>query len=324
VKDAGIPTYTIEHGDGPNCLLSFGEVDHVFVDVPYSAEVDARNEAEQLRDNPFEFDPMTDDLRERTARAVAARCRRWALIMTSDDEVDLWKKALTRAGMDVLRIGHWVRQGTKPQITGDRPAQGTEPIVIAHSRIGERRWNGGGRPGVWFAPIVQGTARVHPTQKPEQLLRQLIDDFSDEGEIWADIFAGSFSTGVVALGMGRRFYGVELDEKWIALGHERMKLPLFQSKPLQADLFGASPASRSAKLREDLDRQILRLISNDGIARTEIASSIDATRSEITRALARLRKSGLVRRDGKTNDSKYFRAVAMQGGVHLSTGDQQP
>jgi site-specific DNA-methyltransferase (adenine-specific) len=286
--------WSIACGDGPSTLLAYGDVDHVIVDVPYSARVDAGNEADKTRDNPFAFAPMTDDLRERTAQAIAARCRRWAVVFTSDDEQHLWRDALVRRGMEFIRFGIWVRLGSKPQMTGDRPGQGHEVAVIAHAGGVTKRWNGGGRPAIWHAPLVRGDERVHPTQKPSELLKQIIEDFTDEGDLIADPFGGSFSTGVVAVSLGRRFFGVDLDEKWVALGRERIKLPLFDAKPLQADLFTPSNGSIASRAREEIDRQILRL-----------------------------RKAGLVRRDGNTNKSKYFRAVPMQGGASQSTGDTQ-
>lgn len=316
--------WSIVHGDGPNSLLGYGGVDHVIVDVPYSARVDSGNDADRTRSNPFAFEPMTDELRARTAQAIAARCRRWAILFTSDDEQHLWRDLLVANGMEFIRFGIWVRLGSKPQMTGDRPGQGHEVAVIVHAGGTQKRWNGGGRPAIWHAPVVRGDERVHPTQKPSELLRQIIEDFTDPGDLIADPFGGSFSTGVVAVSLGRRFFGADLDEKWVALGRERIKLPLFDSKPLQADLFGPSNGSIASRTRSEIDHQILRLITNDGISRSEIETIVASTRHEVTSSLSRLRKAGLVRRDGNTHKSRYFRAVAMQGDPSSSTGNPQP
>lgn len=307
------PPYTLVHGDGPAALVDFGDVDHVFVDVPYSEEVDAGNEAESLRDNPFEFEPMNPELMERMATSIAMRCRRWAIIMTSEEEGHDWRRALKRVGMKIPRTGIWVRQNSKPQMTGDRPAQGHELIICAHSPLGEQRWNGGGKPAVWFAPVVRGEERIHPTQKPVKLLRELIEDFSDPGEIWADFCMGSCVSGKVAVGLGRRFFGCDLDKRYVDHAAEALKLPLFGGRAVQVDMFGSSPASRAGRAREDLDRQILRMITDEGISRGVLDEAIGATRSEITNSLSRLRKVGLIRREGKTKDSLYLRAVQMQG-----------
>ena len=315
--------WSLVHGDGPNALLGYGSVDHVITDVPYSKRVDTGNDADKTRNNQFGFAPMTDHLRERAAQAIAARCRRWALVFTSDDEQHLWRDLLVANGMEFIRYGIWVRLGSKPQMTGDRPGQGHEVIVIAHARGVEKRWNGGGRPAIWHAPIVRGDERVHPTQKPSELIKQLVEDFTDPGELVADPFGGSFSHGVVSVSLGRRFFGADSEEKWVNLGRERIKLPLFDAKPLQADLFTPSNGSIAARAREEIDHQILRLVTDEGISRTEIETIVASTRSEVTSSLSRLRKAGLVRRDGNTHKSRYFRAVTMQGGTQSSTGSTQ-
>ena len=58
---------------------------------------------------------------------------------------------------------------------------------------------------------------AHPTQKPVELLARLVMMYSDVGDLVFDPFAGSGSTGVVAINEGRRFAGFELDNTY----HER-------------------------------------------------------------------------------------------------------
>lgn len=64
--------------------------------------------------------------------------------------------------------------------------------------------------------------RVHPTQKPTRLLQELIADGSDEGDTVLDCFMGSGSTGVACLNTGRRFVGMELDDKYFQTASKRI------------------------------------------------------------------------------------------------------
>ena len=64
--------------------------------------------------------------------------------------------------------------------------------------------------------------RVHPTQKPTELLKLLIDDYSDEGALIFDPFMGSGSTGVAAVQAGRSFIGCEIDDKYFELAKRRI------------------------------------------------------------------------------------------------------
>lgn len=54
------------------------------------------------------------------------------------------------------------------------------------------------------------TAKLHPTQKPVELLRYLIRTYTKPGDLVFDPFMGSGSTGVACLLEGRRFIGAEL------------------------------------------------------------------------------------------------------------------
>lgn len=64
--------------------------------------------------------------------------------------------------------------------------------------------------------------RYHPTQKPTELLRKLIEDYSYEGMIVFDPFMGSGSTGVAAAQTGRSFIGIELDPEYFAIAQKRI------------------------------------------------------------------------------------------------------
>ena len=64
--------------------------------------------------------------------------------------------------------------------------------------------------------------RVHPTQKPTRLLQELIVDGSDEGDTVLDCFMGSGSTGVACLNTGRRFVGMESDDKYFQTASKRI------------------------------------------------------------------------------------------------------
>ena len=67
------------------------------------------------------------------------------------------------------------------------------------------------------------TNRVHPTQKPVDLLEYLIKTYTNEGELVLDFTMGSGSTGVAALNTNRKFIGIELDEKYFDIAKKRLE-----------------------------------------------------------------------------------------------------
>ena len=71
------------------------------------------------------------------------------------------------------------------------------------------------------AKECNGQNRVHPTQKPVDLLKYLIKTYSNEGDTVLDFTMGSGSTGVACLETNRNFIGIELDEHYYEIAKER-------------------------------------------------------------------------------------------------------
>ena len=63
---------------------------------------------------------------------------------------------------------------------------------------------------------------VHPTQKPTELLEDLINTFSNEGDTVLDFTMGSGSTGVACMNTNRNFIGIEKDEEYFNIAKERI------------------------------------------------------------------------------------------------------
>lgn len=64
--------------------------------------------------------------------------------------------------------------------------------------------------------------KIHPTQKPISILKQLIEIFTDEGDVVIDPCAGSGTTLRAARELGRPSYGFEIDKNFYKQAKERM------------------------------------------------------------------------------------------------------
>lgn len=64
--------------------------------------------------------------------------------------------------------------------------------------------------------------KVHPTQKPVELIEKFIQDATDPGAVVLDTFMGSGTTAVACLKTGRSFIGFELDEQYHAVAQQRI------------------------------------------------------------------------------------------------------
>lgn len=65
--------------------------------------------------------------------------------------------------------------------------------------------------------------KVHPTQKPVNLMEYLIKTYTNQGDTILDFTAGSFSTGVACVNLERDFIGIELDKNYFDIGTNRIK-----------------------------------------------------------------------------------------------------
>lgn len=224
--------------------LADASIDVVICDPPYSAHVHRSVRSSARRDLPdvaqqecrtrravdLGFDALTSSLRRYCASEFARLARRWVVVFSDIESAHLWRLSLHAAGLDYVRTAVWLRIGGAPQFTGDRPSIGVEAITLAHPR-GRKHWNGGGKAGVYAHPIVANRSghrfdRVHPAQKPEALMLDLVDDFTDPDDLVLDPFAGSGTTGVAALRRGRRFVGIERMAQHAATARERLEAEL--------------------------------------------------------------------------------------------------
>lgn len=73
--------------------------------------------------------------------------------------------------------------------------------------------------------------KLHPTEKPVELMEFYILNSSDIGDTVLDPFMGSGSTGVACVQNGRNFIGMELDETYFAIAKERIEACINEPTP---------------------------------------------------------------------------------------------
>lgn len=123
-------------------------------------------------------------------------------------------------GLRCLRIAAWIKTNPMPMISSDRPAMGWEPIACLIREDEKPRWHGGAKHANYVGPTSQGSG--HPTQKPLPMVSSLVRQFSAEGEVVFDPFAGTGTTLRAAKDEGRRAVGVELDERYCEIAAKRL------------------------------------------------------------------------------------------------------
>lgn len=258
----------VHTGDWQTALadLLAGSVDHVITDPPYSEHVHSKSRAGARktplldgngrltkcavsRAKDFGFECITHTELHAAANLAERVARRWFLAFSDVESAHHWAEAFE--SFDYVRTLFWHRPNGTPQFTGDRPAAQVEAITVMHPK-GRKCWNGGGRGNLYTfnvvnqqAPKRDNNTREHPTQKPLDLMLALVADFTDPGDLILDPYAGSGTTGVAALRLGRRFLGCERNPEWAELARERLRAEETQST-LQARRAGQEPLFKEA------------------------------------------------------------------------------
>lgn len=79
----------------------------------------------------------------------------------------------------------------------------------------------------WFGFLssengTEARNRLHPTQKPTSLLRDIMEQWGTEGDVIVDVYAGSGATFEAAEQSNRVCYGIEFEPKYVAVTLERL------------------------------------------------------------------------------------------------------
>ena len=68
-----------------------------------------------------------------------------------------------------------------------------------------------------------GFKRYHPNQKNLKMIEYLVKIHTNKNDIILDPFMGSGTTGIACMNTGRKFIGIELNEKYFNIAKERLK-----------------------------------------------------------------------------------------------------
>lgn len=82
----------------------------------------------------------------------------------------------------------------------------------------------------WKRDSTKEYPKIHPTQKPISILKQLIEIFTDEGDVVIDPVCGSGTTLRAAYELGRNSYGFEIDRNFYTKAKTEMLEPVFKTE----------------------------------------------------------------------------------------------
>lgn len=261
------PPWRVEAGEGWTLhlasyldglpLLDDKSVTVTITDPPYEAEAhtDGRRQKgktttgafREVLDSALPFAAIADLDRQAVADQIARVTQYRALAFCQAEAVSEWRDAFNASGITYRRAMPWVKPDAMPSLHGRWPGQSYESIVLAMFPSAPSCPVGGASRRYEFtrdAALYRrhgekktGEAAPHPTMKPLDLMLQLVEDFTEPGDLVLDPFAGSGTTGVACLSLGRRFIGWEIDEAYFEVACRRLRGERAVPRPEQPDLF---------------------------------------------------------------------------------------
>lgn len=202
----------ILHGDCIDMMhqMPANSVDFILTDPPYLVNYRDRNGRSIQND--------ADDAWLKPAMAEAYRVlkqNRVAVMFYGWTKVDAFFEAWRSAGFQP--VGHIVFRKSYSSKSRFLRYQHEQAFLLAK-----------GRPPLPKQPLGDvmdmpySGNKLHPTQKPIAALVPLIRSFTLPGESVLDPFAGSGSTCAAALLTGRKYIGIEMDEKYYTEASDRL------------------------------------------------------------------------------------------------------
>ncbi len=245
----------IIHGDCVEALSDMApeSFDMCFADPPYNLQL----ENELYRPNRTKVDAVDEDwdqfesmeAYDRFTEAWMAQVRRvlkpngtlW--VIGTYHNIYRVGRVLMDLGFWILNDVVWVKSNPMPNFRGVRFTNATETLIWA-VRDRERkdytfnyehmkRYNDGKQMrSDWFiqAPLCTGEERirdadgqkVHSTQKPEAVLRMVVEASTNPGDLVLDPFVGVGTTAAVCKKLGRRCIGIEIEERYVRIARQRL------------------------------------------------------------------------------------------------------
>jgi modification methylase len=134
----------------------------------------------------------------------------------------------------------WLKANPTPQMRGKRLCNAHETLIWAKKSEKQAKYTfhyhslkAGNEDkqmrSDWYFPICSGQERLqqngrkaHATQKPEALVRRIVQATSNSGDIVLDPFCGTGTTAAVAKSLGRRFITIDKEEAYVGLAEKRL------------------------------------------------------------------------------------------------------
>ena len=223
-------------GENGMCILPDNSVDMVLTDPPYGISRESgytNTSLEKYKDHEIDFGEW--DKKDVDLCVLAKEFYR--ILKESGVAVvfyDIWDTTTLKTAFDDFnqhRVLVWIKNNPVPINTRVNFLSNAKEFGFSCVKGGTPTFDGHYHNGVFEYPICHGNERTdHPTQKPKALFDDLIELYTEKGDVVFDGFMGSGTTAISCISSDREYIGFERDEEYYELARERIKIERDQGK----------------------------------------------------------------------------------------------
>lgn len=136
----------------------------------------------------------------------------------NDYAISDFRNEMEVAGFTPKRALVWVKNNhTSGDLEGDYGNK-TEFVLFGHK--GRKKLNGNRDTNVLSAQ--KSLNQFHPTEKPVDLMKYLVEKSSGEGDVIFDPFSGAGSTLIASKSINRNYIGCEINKEYFEIAQKRL------------------------------------------------------------------------------------------------------
>lgn len=224
--------------------IESNSIDLVCIDPPYEVSRDTNFAKSEPKGNDTDRFRMSMDFGEWDSNfsgldKVVSECYR---ILKKGGTLicfyDLWKITTLKnyfenAKFKQIRFIEWLKTNPVPINSKINYLTNSREIAVVGVKGSKPTFHSEYDNGIYQYPICHDKGRFHPTQKPLNLIEDLIEKHSNPGDVVLDCFSGSGTTAIAAIHKGRHFCGCEIDKTFYEKSIERIKSSQFEVNLLQ-------------------------------------------------------------------------------------------
>lgn len=208
-------------------LIEDGTVDLLLTDPPYN--VSQKSNFHTMGRKGVDFGEWDKEFNQEDWLEIAlSKVKKGgsAIIYNDYKNIGIMKEVLEKNGFIIKEMLIWKKSNPMPR---NRDRLYVTSIEVALWAVKGKGWTFNRQRdtyenAIFEAPVVNHTKRIHPTQKPIEIISELVKIHSNENDLVLDCFMGSATTALACIENNRNYIGFELDEEFYNKSLERIKL----------------------------------------------------------------------------------------------------